>query len=80
MRASPLFKHHEARAGQFRGGLEIHLPERLAELEVLLGREGVVALGAEVMMLDIGGLVRTIGHFVARQVRYFGEFYAQLFG
>ena len=35
----PLLQHHEARAGELRRGLEIHLPERFAELEMLLRRE-----------------------------------------
>src|SRR6266566_1866009 len=40
-------QHHEARARQLRGGLEIHLPERLAEIEMLRRREPIFALGTE---------------------------------
>ena len=40
----PALEHDEARARQFRRGLEIHLAERFAQLEMLLGRERVVAL------------------------------------
>ena len=36
MRASRALQHHEARAGELRRRLEIHLAERLAELEMLL--------------------------------------------
>ena len=66
-------QHDEARAGQLRRGLEIHLAERLAELEMLLRRERVIALRPEMMVLDIAVLVRAVRHLVERQVREFAR-------
>src|SRR5262245_3951898 len=62
-------QHHEACARQFRGGLEIHLPERLAEIEMLLWREAVIALGAEAMVLDVAARILAVRHFGQRHVR-----------
>src|SRR5262249_60093366 len=76
-------QNHEARARQLRGGLEIHLPERFAEIEMLLRREAIVALGAEAMVLDVaaGGLAvrhfgrgqRHVGNLRERVVERLGE-------
>jgi hypothetical protein len=49
------------------------LRKRFAKLEMLLGRERVIALGSETMMLDIVVLVLAVRHFVERQVRNFGK-------
>ena len=73
MPREPALQHDEARAGQLRRGLEIHLAERLAQFEMLLRREVIVALGAEMMMLDIAVLVVAVRHLVERQVRNCGE-------
>ena len=64
------FQHDETRARQFRRGFEIHLAERFAEFEMLLGwvRERIVALRAEFMMLHIAVLVVAVGHLVERQI------------
>src|SRR5262249_48846788 len=56
-------QHHEARARQLRGGLEIHLPEPLAKIEMLLRREAIIALGAEAVMLDVAAWVLAVRHF-----------------
>src|SRR5262249_31429647 len=61
-------QHHEARARQLRSGLEIHLPEPLAEIEMLLRREAVIALGTEAMMLDVAAWVLAVRHFGQRQI------------
>ncbi len=37
------FQHDKTRAGEFGRNLEIHLPERIAEIEVLFRREGISA-------------------------------------
>ncbi len=63
-----LLQHDETRTRQFGRCLEVHLAQRLAELEMLLRREGVVALGPELMVLDIAVLVSPVGHFFERQV------------
>src|SRR5262249_56076288 len=49
-------------------GLEIHLPERFAEIEMLLRRKTVIALGAEAMVLDVVARILAVGHFGQRQV------------
>ena len=74
----PALQHDEARAGQFRGGLEIHLAERFAELEMLLRRERVIALRPEMVMLDVVVLVLAVGHLVERQVGNLRERLVQL--
>src|SRR5215207_2784864 len=53
-------QHHEARARELRGGLEIHQAHRLAELIMLL-RGGEVARVAEAALLDIAMLVLADG-------------------
>ena len=45
------------------------MPERFAQLEMLLRRERIIALRAELMMLDIAVLVLAVRHFGERQVR-----------
>ena len=61
-------QHNKARARKLRGGLEVHLAERLAEFEMLLGREAVIALRPEMMVLDIGALVLAVRHLIERQI------------
>ena len=73
-------QNNKARAGELGRGLEIHLAERFAKLEMLLRRERVVALGPETMMLDIVVRVLAVGHFVERQIGNFGERVVELFG
>src|SRR5262245_6096240 len=63
------FQHDEARAGELGGGLEVHLAETLAEIEMLLRLEAVIVLRPEAVMLDIAALVRAIRHLGQRQVR-----------
>src|SRR2546429_6183639 len=65
----PALQHHEARAGKLGGGLEIHLPERLAEVEMLLRLKAVITLGTETMVLDVVARVLPIRYFVKRQIR-----------
>ena len=72
-------QNDKARARKLRSSLEIHLAERFAEVEMLLGRKRVVALGAETMMLDVVLLVLAVGHFVERQIGNFGERIIQCF-
>ena len=67
-RASCAFRNDEARAGDLRGGGEIHLAGRLAQRHMVLGREGEVALAADAADLDVAGLVGAVGHVVERQV------------
>ena len=67
------FEHNKTRAGQFCRGLEIHLAERFAEIEMLFRLERVVAPGPEMMMLDIVVLVLAVGHVVERQIGNFGK-------
>src|SRR6476646_10685284 len=73
-------QHHEAGARQLRGGLEIHLPERLAEIEMLLRREAVVALGAEAMVLDVAAGALAGRHFRQWQVGDLRERVVELLG
>ena len=40
---------------------------------MLFGREAIVALGAETVVLDIGGLVPAVRHLVERHVGDLGE-------
>ena len=61
-------QNDKARAGQFRRGLEIHLAKRFAEIEMLLRRKGIIAPGAEAMMLDIVVGALAVGHFGERQI------------
>ena len=65
-RARPLLQIDKARAGNFGGGLEIHLAQRFAEIEMLLRREGISSLRPETMMLDVVVFVLAVGHFVER--------------
>ncbi len=64
----PLLQHHKTRAGQFGGQLEIHHAERLAQFEMLLGLEGVIALLAVRVMLDILAGIGAVRHIVERQI------------
>src|SRR5262249_21144794 len=73
-------QHHEARARQLRSGLEIHLPEPLAEIEMLLRREAVIALGTEAMMLDVAAWVLAVRHFGQRQIVDLRELVAERLG
>ena len=68
-----IFQHNEPRAGKLRRRLEIHLAERFAEIEMLLGREPVRALGAELVVLDIVVRIRAVRHIVGRQIRNLRE-------
>ena len=61
-------EHHEARAGQLGRGLEVHLPQSFTEIEMLLRRESVIALGAETMVLDVIGCLLAVRHVLERQV------------
>src|SRR2546430_8170114 len=65
----PALQHHEARAGKLGGGLEIHLPERLAEVEMPLRLKSVITLGPEPMVLDVVARVLPTRYFVKRQIR-----------
>ena len=66
---------HEARAGKLRGRLEVHLAERLTEIEMLLGRKAVAVLGPEMMVLHIVVGVLAVRHVGRRkrQVRNLRE-------
>ena len=61
-------EHNKARARKLRGGFEVHLAERLAEFEMLLRRESIIALRPEMMVLDIGALVLAVRHLIERQI------------
>ena len=61
-----LLQHDEARARQFRGGLEIHIAERTAEIVMRLWRKTVFARLAEHVMLNIAVFVDAIRHVVER--------------
>ena len=61
-------QHREARAGEFRGALEIHQAERLADLEMLLRLEVDAARLADLAHLDIVVLVLADRHVVERHV------------
>ena len=61
-----LLQHDEARTGQFRGGLEIHIAERAAEIVMRLWRKTVFAALAEHVTLHVAVLVDAIGHVVER--------------
>ena len=63
-----LLEHHKARAGKLSRRLEIHLSERFAQFEMLLGREGVIALGAKAMILDIFVRILANRDVIKRQV------------
>ena len=76
----PILQHDKSRAGQFCGGLEIHLPERFAELEVLLWRKRIVPFGTKMVMLNVVFCILAVGHLVERQVRNFRQRVVQLFG
>ncbi len=54
----------EARARQLCSEFEIHLAERFAQFEMLFGREGVVALLAVRVMLDVATGIGAIRHIV----------------
>ena len=74
-------EHHKARARELGRGLEVHQPQRLAQLEMLLRREIFffeIARQAELVMLDIVFGVLAVRHFVERQVRDRGENRVQL--
>src|SRR5262249_61982571 len=60
-------QYDEPRAGEHCGSLEIHLPQCLAEIKMLLWRKAVIALGAEMVVLDIVARVFTVGHLRQRQ-------------
>jgi len=70
-------QHDKTRAGNFRRGLEIHQPERLAKLEMLLGLEVEFRRRADFAQFLVGGLVadRDIG---SRHIGDGGEQRAQL--
>ena len=61
--------HHEARAGEPAGRLEVEAGLRRRDLEVLERRRGEVARVAPAADLDVGGLVGAVGDVVHRQVR-----------
>ncbi len=63
-----LLQHDKTRAGEFRRQFEIHHAERFAQIEMLLGREGIIAFCAMLMTLDIAVLVRAVRHVVGRQI------------
>ncbi len=76
------FQDDEARAGKLRRGLEIHLAQRFAEIEVLLGRKAVAALRTEMMMLHIVVQILAVRHFGRRkrQVRNLRKRVLELLG
>ena len=57
--------HHEARAGEAAGGLEVEAGLRRRDLEVLERAGGEVARAAPAVDLDVGGLVGAVGDVVA---------------
>ena len=61
-----LLQDDEARARQFRGGFEIHVGERTAEIVMRLWRKTVFAGLAEHVMLYIAVFVDAIRHIVVR--------------
>ncbi len=67
------FQEHEAGAGDFGGGVEIHEAQRLAQFEMLLGREGVGLRGSDFADFLIVVFILAVGDVVARQVRDDGE-------
>src|SRR5215813_3558145 len=64
----PTLEYDKACARQLRGGIEIHLPERFAELEMLLRRETVASLGTEAVVLHIIACVLAVRSLRQRQV------------
>jgi hypothetical protein len=71
-------QHHEARAGQLRRRLEVHQPERLADLEMLPGLEVERARAPQLAHLDVGGFVRPHRHVVGRHIGDGGQRLVQL--
>ena len=67
----PLLQNDKARARKLCRGLKIHLAERFAEVEMLLGCEGIITPRPETMMLDVVFFVFAVGHFVQRQIGNF---------
>ena len=63
-------EHHEPRAGQLRRRLEVHQPERLADLEVLLGLvdAGKLRRLPDAAHLPVARLVGADRHILRRQV------------
>ena len=72
-----LLQNDEARAGHFGSRLEVHELQTFAKLHMLLRLERIIALRAEVMMLDIAVLVGAVRHLIERQVRNLREFFLQ---
>ncbi len=64
-------ENHKASAGELRGGFEIHQPERLAEIEMLLGLVIVLFRCAVFVTLLVGARVYAIGHVVGGNIRQF---------
>ena len=67
-RAKRAREHDEAGARELGRPLEVHQPEGLADLEVLLRATVGVGRLAPAPDLDIGALVGAVGHIVRRQV------------
>ncbi len=63
---------HEAGAGQLGAAAEIHA-EAGAQLVMLLGRKGEIALAAPAAQLLIGGLVPPVRHVLGQDVRQAGQ-------
>ena len=62
-------QHREARAGELGGGREVHEPQRLAQLEMLLGGEGQRGRGAMDVQHHIGRFVGPVRHIGVQPVR-----------
>ncbi len=77
------FERHEPGAGHPRGGLEVHQAERLAQLDVVLGRvqppggQGRRIAEAVGLDLDIAVFVGAGGHAIGGQVGQAGQAFLQ---
>ena len=66
-------QHHKARATQFGRCLEVHEPERAAEIVMRFRRERVFGFAAEHVPLHVAVLIEAIGHFIQRRIRDGGQ-------
>ena len=78
--ASAPFRDNKARPRQFRRQLEVHQPQRLAELKMLLRFEivGEMRRFADPAQLDVVSLVLAVGRFGGGQIGDRGEFDVEL--
>ncbi len=61
-------QHDEARAGEFGGRGEIHQPQRLAQLEMLLRREVEVVWRPVLRQHDVGALIGAVRHLEVQDI------------